>query len=96
MLQILNVWDFTPREIANARIGFYEIESERNKASWEQTRWLSFWVVKSMSGEKEVKQPSDLAQFPWEFESNKLKQAEKIEKVQSDLKRAAEIFPDKL
>lgn len=53
-------------EFFKALIGFNELEIERQKVQWEQTRLMCFYSVAPHS--KNIKKPTDLFSFEWEKE----------------------------
>ena len=49
-------------------------EDDKNvKRSWQQMRQICFYAFIAGQGNRKIKRPEDLIQFPWEDEIKKLK-----------------------
>lgn len=55
-------WNSTPRYL-DARRKAYE---KNQQYGWEQARFISFYVVKTVDAKNKIKNEQDLAMFPWD------------------------------
>ena len=86
----------TPREFANARIAWEELEESRQRSEWERTRWLGFTVAVFSGNVKKgtLKTEQDLLKFPWE--KGRLEGFIEKTKKLKDSYQFKRIFPDKI
>jgi hypothetical protein len=64
-------WQSEPIFFAKKLKGFNDLEFEREKREWEQTRWLGTMVVSPYS--KKGLSPKDVLSFPWDKKPPKTK-----------------------
>ena len=81
------MYEYTPREAANLRLGLFERIEAESKAEWVRTRWLAFISAKVMGSK--VKTPQDLMPFEWEDNEPKKPTTKDIEKLDK-------VFPSRL
>jgi hypothetical protein len=55
-------WDSTPRYLSARQ----KAETQRMQLSWEQTRFLSYTIYKTVDSKNKIRKPSDVCKFPWE------------------------------
>lgn len=82
----------TPREFANARIAWEELEESRQRSEWERTRLIGVWVLNAQGAK--IDSPKKLMTFPWEKTpvqdlKDRIEEAKKHENFKK-------IFPDRI
>jgi len=55
-------WASTPRYLSAKQKAFVQSV----QLSWEQTRFLSFTMYKTVDSKNKIRRPSDVCKFPWE------------------------------
>lgn len=58
--------DYTPKAFFNKLAGFYKLETQREQANWERSRWMAAVIINPHT-KKNIK-PIDLGKFSWEKE----------------------------
>lgn len=57
-------WGCTPKYLFMR----YESEQRSYRQTWEQTRFLSFTMFKTVDSKNKIRKPQDVCKFPWEQE----------------------------
>lgn len=59
----LNEWSIL--DLWYSYIGYWNNENLRSRVTWENSRYVSYIILKG-AGDKKLKKPIDLMRFPWE------------------------------
>jgi len=76
-------WDTTPAMFKYRQDGF----SEDFRNSWEQTRFISYVMAKTVDSKSKIKKPSDLLPFAWDAGKGKRKANLKTKAQMTDAER---------
>ena len=55
-------WDSTPRYLAARQ----KATTQKMQLSWEQTRFLSYTIFKTVDSKNKIRKVQDVCKFPWE------------------------------
>jgi hypothetical protein len=55
-------WESTPRFLSARQ----RAKTNEMRLSWEQTRFISYTVYKTVDSKNKIRKPSDVCKFPWE------------------------------
>lgn len=83
-MTIGQLYDMTPRQFQNKRLGFQRTIEQESRVQWETTRWLAAVTIAPHT-KKRIK-PRDLILFPWENKRKKHKAAT-FEEVKEAIKK---------
>jgi len=61
-----------PREFWNRVNGFYKLEHVRERQNWERERWSTCVLVNMQVGKGKRIKPTELIEFDWDKEQNKV------------------------
>lgn len=73
-------YDILPKDFILRQKAFWEAHNEKERTSWEQTRWLASILISPHIKKGRNIKPQDLMRFPWEKQKTKRKDAKQIEK----------------
>lgn len=57
-------WESTPRYLSARQ----KAKTREMHLSWEQTRFLSYTIYKTVDSKNKIRKPSDVCKFPWEVD----------------------------
>jgi len=83
-ISISEIYELTPREVANLRIGATEMAETIDRSAWMRARTVAFYAIAPHTKKGQLNEPRDLWKFDWEEEvrdrdnRKKLAEAEKI------------------
>lgn len=78
--------DYTPKAFFNKLAGFYQLETQREQANWERSRWMAAVIINPHT-KKNIK-PIDLGKFSWEKDNQRAKkQLTSKEDIQSAIRK---------
>ena len=80
-------WESTPRYLSARQ----KAKTREMQLSWEQTRFLSYTMYKTVDSKNKIRKPSDVCKFPWEQDVPKFVPQTK-EQLQSFSDEADEIL----
>jgi hypothetical protein len=55
-------WESTPRFLSARQ----RVKTNEMRLSWEQTRFISYTMYKTVDSKNKIRKPSDVCKFPWE------------------------------
>lgn len=80
-------WESTPRYLSARQ----KAKTREMHLSWEQTRFLSYTIYKTVDSKNKIRKPSDVCKFPWEQDTPQFVPQTK-EQIQSFSDEADEIL----
>ena len=80
-------WSCTPRYLSARQ----KAVTREMQLTWEQTRFLSYTIVKTVDSKNKIRKPQDVCKFPWEQEVRRFVEQTK-EQLQAFSDEADEIL----